>query len=138
MGAWGTGNFDNDDALDWVWDFEAQGPAALEQAFEAVLDADYAEAPDASSALAAAEVLAAVKGKPAAGLSEELQSAIEKYKDAVAGVEGLTERAQRAVQAVLADSELKELWEEGETPEAQEHLKQWQATVADLAARLAS
>lgn len=70
MGAWGSGSFDNDDALDWVNDLEgSKGTAVIEFALQAVLDeSDYLEAPECSAALCAAEVVAALKGAPGQGL----------------------------------------------------------------------
>ena len=45
--------------------------APIAEAFEAVLEAaDYIEAPDASAALAAAEVVAALLGRPAVELPD--------------------------------------------------------------------
>ena len=68
MGAWGVGHFDNDDAGDWVWELEDTGTASpVTAAFAAVeAEANYLEAPDACIALAAAEVVAAWAGNPAA------------------------------------------------------------------------
>ena len=56
MGTWGTGSFENDDALYFVVRLEHEGETAIRAALEDVtgLDArDYLEAPDASSAIAA-------------------------------------------------------------------------------------
>src|SRR6185369_8090049 len=65
MGAWGVLAFDNDDANDWAYDVEDTDDLSLvESAFGAVEEAeDNLEAPDASNALAACEVLARLKGK---------------------------------------------------------------------------
>ena len=66
MGAWGTDSFANDDAMDWIAEQEANGLAAVASAFAAVDAAadDYLDASIASSALAAAEVVAALLGGP--------------------------------------------------------------------------
>jgi len=60
MGAWGVLAFDNDEANDWAYDLvEADDLSLVESAFDMVAAADdYLEAPDASNALAACEVLA--------------------------------------------------------------------------------
>jgi hypothetical protein len=65
MGAWGVLAFDNDDAADWAYDFaEADDLSLVESAFDTVAEAeDYLEAPEASNALAACEVLARLNGK---------------------------------------------------------------------------
>ena len=73
MGAWGTGSFDNDDALDFVVRLEREGETSIRAAFEDVtgLDAgDYLEAPEASSAIAAGEVVAAARDGDVSRLPE--------------------------------------------------------------------
>src|SRR5687768_5419114 len=108
MGAWGHGSFDNDDAMDWVVELEgAEGTEPIAEAFEAVLDVgdDYLEATEASMGLAAAEVVAALLGKPAAKLPEEVTAWVTGKKPPKAA---LVKQAQRIVKRVLKDSELKE------------------------------
>jgi len=59
MGAWGHGNFVNDDALDSVIDLEKSTDTSLVvKALDDVIEraGDYPEAPECSVALAAAEV----------------------------------------------------------------------------------
>ena len=54
MGAWGRGSFDNDDAADWVYEFERDGAAAVASALRqaaALGEDDYLEAPEASQAI---------------------------------------------------------------------------------------
>ncbi|HKA67996.1 MAG TPA: DUF4259 domain-containing protein [Actinomycetes bacterium] len=64
MGAWGTGPFDNDDALDLFLEIEDAGPAEAAQRLRAALqvvaaeDDSYLEAPAANEAVAAAAVVA--------------------------------------------------------------------------------
>ena len=73
-GAWGTGSFENDDALDWAAQCtEASGPSAIAAALEAALSGDVIEAPDGAMAIAAAEVVAAARGKPGAKLPDTLR-----------------------------------------------------------------
>lgn len=73
-GAWGPGAFENDDALDWTWELESsRGSSVLVSAFERVVSsAGYIEAPDCSAAIAAAEVVAALRAKPHAQLPENV------------------------------------------------------------------
>jgi hypothetical protein len=55
MGAFGTGSFGNDDALDFVIRLEREGETAIRAALEDVTGlgaGDYLEAPEASSAIA--------------------------------------------------------------------------------------
>jgi len=74
MGAWGAGNFENDDALDWLAVLQAEGLPAAGAAIQDVLTLadDYLEAPTCCAALAAAEVIAALRGRPASRLPDEL------------------------------------------------------------------
>ncbi|MDH3791850.1 MAG: DUF4259 domain-containing protein, partial [Rhodospirillales bacterium] len=126
MGAWGHGNFDNDDALDWIYELqEALDTSAVVAALARVIDesADYLEAPECSSALAAAEVVAALNGKPASSLPEEVTTWI---KGKAKPDSALLAKARRAVDTVLDDSELKDLWK------VDEDLGAWGQTVEDL------
>lgn len=129
MGAWGHGNFENDDALDWVAELEESGQAAIDAALGAVTtDAeDYIEAPECSKALAAAETVAAMRGKPATKLPEEVSTWV---KGKPAPNPATIKQAATACDAVLTDSELKELWEESGD------FEQWRSSVADLNSRL--
>jgi len=115
MGAWGTGSFDNDDALDFVATLEREGSAAISAALERVAGLgvrDYLEAPDASSAIAAAEILAAARDGDASRLPEAAQDWLDGHADGLASP-ALLALALRGVERVLLQSELKELWEEG-------------------------
>jgi len=130
MGAWSHESFGNDDAMDWIAELEAEGLPAAGGALAAIeqLAPEDREAPICSSALAAAEVVAALRGKPAAGLPDEVRQWVAEHP----GDPGaLTLAARRAVDAIVAQSELRELWEEGDEFET------WQAAVAELRARLA-
>lgn len=125
MGAWGARAFENDGALDWVWELEA---AEDESVLRSALSADVSEAPEAEIALAAAEVVAAALGRPAGGLPEEVTAWVAAHGDLVG--EELQGLAQRAVAAAAAGGELRELWNEAGDPE-------WDAAVGDLQARIA-
>jgi hypothetical protein len=65
MGAWSHEPFGNDDAGDWAYKLEeTEDLSYVEAALDAVLEAEgYVEAPEASCAVAAAEVLAKLLGK---------------------------------------------------------------------------
>jgi hypothetical protein len=129
MGAWSHGSFDNDDALDWVGELQdADGIEPISDAFEAVLGVDdYLEAPEASMGLAAAEVVAALLGKPAAKLPNEVVAWVVGKKPPKPT---LVKKAQRVVKRILKDSELKELWAESEDSD------KWQQEVQSLLNRL--
>ena len=66
MGAWGVGPFENDDASDWVYQLEgAEDLELVRGTLEAAANPQgYLEAPTCSEALAAAEVVAALSGRP--------------------------------------------------------------------------
>jgi Domain of unknown function (DUF4259)/Immunity protein 26 len=115
MGAWGTGSFENDDALDFVVRLEREGATAIRAALEDVtsLDArDYLEAPDASSAIAAGEILAAARDGDVSRLPEAAQDWLDGHADGLAGP-ALPALARRGIERILLQSELKDLWEEG-------------------------
>jgi hypothetical protein len=133
MGCWGIGTFENDDAADWVWSLEERdGLEALERALAAPPNSGYIEAPEACEALAAAEVVAALLGHPAADLSVEVARWVAAHRGLDA--RPLRDSALSQVRAVLGgNSELRELWEENE-----EEFPFWKATVEALIARLSS
>ncbi|MBV8580594.1 MAG: DUF4259 domain-containing protein [Candidatus Eremiobacteraeota bacterium] len=132
MGTWGTGAFENDNALDWIGEFcEDPGDAGLRAALLAAADADgLLEAPEAESALAAAEIVAALKGAPTtdAVVVEDYLPIITRASIPV-GAE-LSALALRAIDRVVSDSELKELWDELEDATA------WYDEVATLRQRV--
>lgn len=112
MGAWGLTSFENDDALDWVIDLESAADMTIlfdTLAFVNESEDDYLDAADSSFALAAAEVVAALGGKPPPNLPDEVVKWIEGKGEPEPA---LVAHAKKAISAVLDDSELKELWEE--------------------------
>ena len=76
MGAWGTGAFDNDGALDWVWELEGGGITAIESALDEAVRSSDLSAPTDVEAIAAAEVVAAAIGRPLPGLSDEIAALV--------------------------------------------------------------
>jgi hypothetical protein len=129
MGAWGHSAFENDDALDWVAELEEVGNTSiLIAAFDAVLEAqeDYIEIPEASITISAAEVVAALLGRADTSLPEEIQAWVA-GQDKVDSK--IVEKARRAVNRVLEDSELKEVWEDSVS-------SNWRMSVEGLLMRL--
>jgi hypothetical protein len=109
MGSWGLDPFDDDDAGDWSWTLEdGAGPEALRDAFAAV--ATPSEDPaDSAIAVAAASLVAAARGVPVtipASMQEWLAA-----RDASI-VAALAPEAVAALDAVLADSGLADVWDE--------------------------
>ncbi|MDB4950930.1 MAG: hypothetical protein JWM27_3579 [Gemmatimonadetes bacterium] len=130
MGAWGAGTFENDDAMDWLDDLlDGDGTVLLRDALSAAAEADgYVEGPDASAALAAAEVVAALASRPASRLPDAAAGWVRAQAGGAAP--WMLEMARRAVNAVARHSELRELWmESGDAGE-------WEAAVRDLRDRL--
>jgi len=126
MGAWGPGSFENDAALDWVWELDEDLDAsALRRALAAVYDGESDE-----EAVAAAEVVAAALGRPtAAPTPDEVTEWIERADGFVD--DDLRIQALAAVQYVRDRSALRGLWLESGGGEA------WLAAIDELAARLA-
>jgi len=131
MGAWGNGSFDNDDAADFLTDVtDGEDLAPVREIFAVVVSSnDYLEAPDASQAIAAAEIVAVILGRPtsAAQEEEELVAWLARVKPVVDS--DLSKQAAQVLDRILA-SELSELWEESD------EFADWKATVSDLRAHL--
>jgi hypothetical protein len=135
MGAWGAGSFDNDTALDWVFQLdEFDDVMDLMQPFvlvSSVLDEEgYLDSDLGFEALAAAEIVAALAGQPLEELPEEVEdflAAADEVDDE--SLEQLKQTARAAVRIVLShnDSEARQLWEGQED---------WTENVEGLIARL--
>lgn len=128
MGTWSHEPFGNDDANDWAYGLEDVDDLSLiEQTFDTVLEADeYLEAPEASEAVAAVEVLAKLLGKGTQ--SDAYTEKVDTWVKSVSAKPdaALLSKGKRALQRILGDnSELRELWEESESTD-------WQDSIAAL------
>lgn len=125
MGAWGLGSFENDDAMDWMSDFaEVQDMNLINATFDIVIEnaGSYIEAPEASNALAAAEIIAAIKGNihkdfPDYYLnkSEEIEAELIDFDKLKTGlIEDVSQKALQVVRLIKENenSELKQLWQD--------------------------
>ena len=130
MGAWGASIFENDDAEDWVSELaETDDDSLIASSLVTVVQSDsYLELPECGRALAAAEVVAALLGRPNPVLPESVVDWVEKHPVAVD--QAVIDLALKASQRIKTNSELKDLWEE--TGSAGE----WYRVLEDLAARL--
>ena len=132
MGAWGADSFENDDAADWVADFcDAPDQILVMNALSAIGDLDsneYLEAPDCSVGIAAAEVVAALKQAPNPNLSEDTKSCLSTLN--FKPDQRLVSVALKAIERIKTNSELKELWDESETP------GEWYQALSSLEGRL--
>ena len=135
LGSWSANNFGNDDALDWL-DFLSDGGnhEIIADALKDITDAPQEEFLDAvvcCQALAAAEMVACALGTPPEhDYPESAKVWIEENPFTV--TEELASLAIKAVDRIEIDSELKELWEEGEGRD------EWYKVLEDLKLRLAA
>lgn len=132
-GAWDTGSFDNDDALDWVWELsESNDLSVVSDALQsAAVTSGYLEAPTASMAIAAAEVVAALRGSPRPELPAEVADWVSAHPLAVG--DDLVRTARKAIENIknVESSELAQLWSESD-----EMAEVWLADLGDLLQRL--
>jgi acyl carrier protein len=129
MGAWGIGNFENDTIQDWIIELvEAQDINLLSESIEMVLEDNYLDADVACIAIGAVEILAALQNRPGKEINEdELQEWILQHKGQGTN---LLEKSHKALGKILAESELKELWEKTED------YGNWVTTIKELQSRI--
>lgn len=135
MGAWGTGSFENDDALDWATEIQA-----VEDAMRPLIELQttleepdretppYLEADQAAVLVAAAETVALRLGRITSDVPEDLQ---KRLKDAPKPDANQVHYAQQALSVVLESSELAKLW-----AEESKGLNEWNQAISDLVVRL--
>lgn len=134
MGAWDHTSFGNDDACDWGGDLRSHNDLSfVEATLDAVLDAgeEYLEAPEASEAIAAAEVIARLQGRSATrdAYTESVDEWVAAHPLTVPPA--LARKARAALDRILAEpSELHDLWAESK------HFAQWKAAVTELKDRI--
>jgi Domain of unknown function (DUF4259) len=129
MGTFGVRAFENDGALDWVWELDGSSVEILRIAFAAT-EADYLEAPVAEIAVAAAEVVASAMGRSVQGVPPEVTAWLAINASSLSS--SYAEGAIKALDRVTGEhSELQELYEEAGDEE-------WQQAIAELRTRLTS
>src|SRR3569623_2693790 len=126
MGAWGSGAFDNDDAVDWLEELEESADTSViaDTLDRVVSFEDYLEAPDANHGVAAAEVVAALRGQPPAEFDEMAEEWVKANRSL--NVSDLVQPALAALQCIRSSSELKELCDESR------EAKKWYAVLDDI------
>ena len=125
MGAWDVGNFSNDDALDFV--AEIKSVDDLTAAFRALASAPTpADAHIVCEALAAADLVAAMLGRPASDMPEEASALAKTFGAPSADLLG---SASTTASIAQTGNELAELWEEAEDED-------WVGVLTDLKRRL--
>lgn len=141
MGAWGINTFENDGALDWLGDFQdSPSESKIIQTFSPRVSPPKtgffsklfggASTPtipelEGDEVLAAAEVVATLRGSPPAPLPDDLKDlpSVQISNETVA-------LALKAVNSVLESSNLKDCWEETD------EYSSWKSTVEDIRHRL--
>lgn len=132
MGAWGHRNFENDEALDFVWEINEGGVQTIREAINKVVNkpaSEQLESPECTEALAAIEYVAAAKGNPSEDFPEESEIWLEKH----GGKELLSIDSSlllQAIERIKSSSELRELWDESEDS------KEWYEILSGLEQRL--
>lgn len=113
MGAWGSGPFDNDDAMDWRYQLvDGGGPDVVADALRAVLGPGPADLPAAANAVAAAALVGAGLGVADVDLPDDVRDWLTRIDPSTWPT--LASDAVQALNRVLAESELRELWDEAE------------------------
>lgn len=129
MASWGTGSFENDDAAGWVAAVDKVAADDLKEILvQAADDPAYLEAADASIAVAAAEVVAALNGAPAGGVPPAIVDWAKKHSQVFN--QELKDVAIQALDRVRRNSELKDLWLEADG------LNDWITAIQELQGRL--
>ena len=131
-GAWDVGAFDNDDALDYVYELQEYDTYKVlwMPLGKACLAADYIDAMVGAQAIASAEVIAAILGNPVENLPDEVQAIAAAY-DGEPDTK-LVGSAKACVSRVLDTdvSELAQLWQEVGDYDV------WRESTTDLLRRL--
>jgi hypothetical protein len=134
MGAWGIGVFENDTSCDFATAVaNGGGIDALSEAFDRVLssEGDYLEAPDAEEGIAAADIVARLRGSP--GQQSTYTAAVDAWvaKSEPVVSDEMAQKAKQVIARVLAEpSELLELRAESDDFDG------WKRAVEDVARRL--
>src|SRR3954470_20115642 len=134
-GAWDHTTFGNDDACDWGADLHTTDDISLiEDTFDTVLNGgDYLDASMASTAIAAAEVLARLQSPSAARIRNTHTKTIDAWVAAhpIEVPTTLVQQAHAALDRILTQpSELLDLWEETDDFDL------WKNSLAELKSRL--
>jgi hypothetical protein len=127
MGIEDQGSFANDGAMDWLAELAADGTGALSKALR--LSDGYVSIDEAQHAIAAAEIIAAIRGEIAEELPKAVHSWLMENADVVVADEDVAS-AINAVVRVRDNSELQEVWSEGPRYEL------WLRETAELLRRL--
>lgn len=133
MGVWGIGNFDNDSASDWLYEFEGNPTRDfLEKTLDTVFNEEYLDSNLASEALTAIEAITLIMGNSKED-EEELENVdFEVLKNNFDT--SLFDKSIKCINRILekSNNELYTLWEESES------FEDWKNVVLDLKTRIES
>ncbi len=107
MAEWGPGIYENDDAMDWIYDLlDSGGLSRVKKALDVVEQerVDSAEAADCRIALAAADLVAALDGDINPNLPSEAEEWIALINRSASG---LRPKAENVVRLIQKDSVLR-------------------------------
>jgi hypothetical protein len=130
MGAWGSGSFENDVALDWAG--EIRSLSDLREPIDRLkaVGSGHVDADLACEVIAAAETVAMLMGRKSPGVPEDLR---ERLTAAGEPDKQLYHQARSAVMQVMRNSELADLWEESAAVTGN---NEWLASLTGLIERL--
>jgi F420-0:gamma-glutamyl ligase len=131
MPGWGTGSFENEDAQSFLAELHLKTPDDLKQILaQAADEIGYLEAPQSGVVIVAAEVVATAKGAPPQTVPGQIAEWVSKIEGAPSAE--MNALAQRAVNRVRLNSELRDLWQEAEG------VNEWSAELRELEGRLSA
>jgi hypothetical protein len=142
MPGWGTGSFENEDTQSFLGELKSLRIDDVRLLLARAADHEgYLEAKEAGIAIAAAEAIAGLSASEESPRTSSLPGQIldwigqnnligQNKAEAAAQLAELRELAQRAVERVRTNSELKDLWLQAEG------LNEWSAALRDLEQRL--
>lgn len=132
MGAWGYGSFQNDDTWDWLNEFfEKLDLETVTSALKMVAESDveeYIELPECGAVVGAAEIVAALQGKPHPQLPEDVEEWVKSQSPLVNNE--MCVLALCALERIKNDSEMQSLTEESG------HTDEWLNEISNLEDRL--
>jgi hypothetical protein len=115
-------NFEGESASAFLDDMSINGFGMIKLAIDRINDEDRPSLMECEEALVACEIVAAVLGRPADDFPEDLNEWIgiflQEGSEAFIEVVELANQAAIAIDQILTDSELRELWEESPVFEA--------------------
>lgn len=128
-------NFDNESAENFLADMSVNGYGLIAVSLEKITDSDgRPDIIECEEAIVACEIIAALVGKPAHDFPPDLNEWIDMFLPVASEprneVSALTNKAADAIDLLVTDSELRELWED--TPD----FDLWFETQVDLQKRI--